>query len=240
MPRFLATLVLLLAACGPRTGASTPLGAPPPSPLPARDLLLAPGEEMVWDVYWQAVQVGRATLSVGTGEARSTFSTTALARAFAKVSYDLVTTPSSAREGFAMSGERSSVALALDGAHYAFDGGASRTTPGGAALHTLHSAIGSLRAWSRGEAAPAYLWFVLRHTLYRLDVERPIRGDAQGRRALEVHGIARAIDGSIDPVEITIWLAATPDRTPLRFVVLANGERVSAELVETNTTAAAN
>ncbi len=239
MLRTLCTLALLVAGCGPRRGSTTPLGDPPPTALPATHLVLAPGEEMGWDVYWQAVQVGHATLSVRERETRSTFSTTALARAFAKVKYQLVTTPTSAREGLTMGGEPSAIVVALDGARYTFDAGVPRTVPGGTALHTLHTAIGSLRAWSLGDAPPAYLWFVLRHTLYRLDVERPISGEALGHRALEVHGTARALDPSIDPVEITVWLAATPARTPLRFVVVANGERVSAELTETNTAVAA-
>ena len=190
---------------------------------------------MVWDVYWQAMQVGRATLSVGASEVRSRFSTTALARAFAKVKYQLVTTPRSSREGFTMSGDASSIQVALDGAHYSFDDGPRLAVPGGTPLHTLHSAIGSVRAWSGGDAPPAYLWFVLRHTLYRLDVERPTSDEALGRKAIRVHGMARAADQSIDPVDITIWLAASPERTPLRFVIVANGERVSAELAESNT-----
>jgi hypothetical protein len=238
--RTLCTFALVLAACGPRTGSTIPLVEAPPTPLPATGLVLAPGEEMVWDVYWQAMQVGRATLSVGTGEARSSFSTTALARAFAKVKYQLVSTPTSAREGLTMSGDASSISVAIDGAHYAFDGGPRRAVPGGTTLHTLHSAIGSVRAWSLGDAPPAYLWFVLRHTLYRLDVERPTGDEALGRRALKIHALARAIDQSIDPVDVTIWLSTTPERTPLRFVVVTGGERVSAELTETNAALAAN
>lgn len=243
MLRTLLAGAIALAACGPHAASTIPLVEAPPTPLPATGLVLAPGEEMVWDVYWQAMQVGRATLSVDAGEARSSFSTTALARAFAKVKYELVTAlargaPTGAREGLTMKGDASAIALSIDGTHYAFDGGPRRAVPGGTTLHTLHTAIGSVRAWSLGEAPPAYLWFVLRHTLYRLDVERPARGEALGRRAFEIHGTARAIDQSVDPVDITIWLAATPDRTPLRFVVVADGERVSAELTETTATLA--
>ncbi len=244
MLRTLCACALVLAACGPRPGSTIPLVDAPPTALPAIGLVLAPGEEMVWNVYWQAMQVGRATLSVSAGEARSSFSTTALARAFAKVTYQLVTAivrgaPASSREGLTMSGDASSVVVAIDGTHYAFDGGPRLAVPGGTTLHTLHTAIGSVRAWSLGDAPPAYLWFVLRHTLYRLDVERPTHDEAQGHRALKIHGTARAIDQSA-PVDITIWLSTTPDRTPLRFVIVADGERVSAELTETSTALAAN
>lgn len=234
MLRTVCALVLVVTACGPRRGASTPLGDPPPTPLPATGLVLPVGEEMAWDVYWQAMQVGRATLSIGAGEARAAFSTTALARAFAHVTYQLVTTAISTREGLSMGGAPSAVVVALDGAHYAIDEGPRRSVPGGTVLHSLPSALGSVRAWSRGDAPPAYLWFVLRHSLYRLDVERPVDGEALGRRALEVHATARPLDPTLDAVEVAIWLSATQARTPLRFVVVANGERVSAELTETN------
>jgi hypothetical protein len=215
-----------------------PLVEHPPMPLPAAGIQLAAGEQMTWEVYWQGMLIGSADLAVTTTEAQSKFSTTMLARAFASVRYHLTSTlergmPTASREGLTMSGEATSIVTAIDGARYAIDEGPQLVVPGGTPLHTLHSAIGSLRTWSRGEAPPAYLWFVLRHTLYRLDVDRPARDEAIGHRALKIHGIVRAIDRSIDPVDVTVWLAATPDRTPLRFVVLADGERISAELTET-------
>ena len=140
-----------------------------------------------------------------------------------------------------MHGEATSVTASIDGARYSLDDGPRLTVPGGTPLHTLHSALGSIRAWSRGDdAPPAYLWFVMRRTLYRLDVERPRKGDAQNHRALEIHGMVRALDQSIDPIDVTIWLSATPDRAPLRFVVVAGDERVSAELTETTARFASN
>ena len=253
MPRLLCALALIAAAaaaaCTPRAGTTTPLVDPPPTPLPATGLL-APGEAMVWDIYWQGLEIGRADLTVGPTEARSSFSTTALARAFANVRYALLTTidrsagtgagaARASHEQLLLGGEDTRVDARLAGEHYTLDGGPDQQVPGGTPLHTLHTAIGSLRAWSRDDAPPAYLWFVLRHTLYRLDVERPRRGEARGHRALQIHGIVRAIDRSIDPVDVTVWLATSPDRTPLRFVVVAGGERVSAELTETTATFAA-
>lgn len=245
MLRAACVLVAVLAACGPRTGAKAPLVEPPPTPLPAVGILPA-GEQMSWEIYWQGILVGSADLAVSQTEAHSRFSTTMLARAFAKVRYQLVSTldrgrPTASREGLTMKGEASSVTAAIDASRYTIDEGPRLTVPGGTPLHTLHTALGSVRAWSRADdAPPAYLWFVMRHTLYRLDVERPKRGDAQGHRALEIHGMVRALDQSIDPVDVTIWLSATPDRAPLRFVVLAGGERVSAELTETTARFAAN
>lgn len=245
MVRAACVLLAALVSCAPRTGANAPLVEPPPTPLPAAGLLPA-GEQMTWEIYWQGILVGNADLSVAQGEAHSRFSTTMLARAFAKVRYHLVSTlergrPTASREGLTLHGEATSVTAAIDGARYAIDDGPRLTVPGGTPLHTLHTALASVRAWSRGDdAPPAYLWFVMRHTLYRLDVERPRRGEAQSHRALEIHGMVRALDQSIDPVDVTIWLSATPDRAPLRFVVVAGGERVSAELTETTARFAAN
>lgn len=245
MLRAACVLVAALAACAPRSGAQVPLVEPPPTPLPAAGLLPA-GEQMSWDIYWEGILVGSANLSVLPGEAHSRFSTTMLARAFAKVRYHVVSTldggrPTGSREGLTMRGEASSVVAAIDGAHYSIDDGPRLTVPGGTPLHTLHTALAAVRAWSRGDdAPPAYLWFVMRHTLYRLDVERPRKGEAQSHRALEIHGMVRALDQSIDPVDVTIWLSTTPDRAPLRLVVVAGGERVSAELTETTARFASN
>ncbi len=244
MLRTLCALVLAVSACGPHAGSTLPLVEPPPTPLPTAELTLLPGEAMAWDIYWQGLLVGRADLSVAAREAHSRFSTTALARAFAKVRYHGITTldrglATASRESLQYRGEDNAVVATIDGPRYSLDDGPPLTVPGGTTLHTLHTALGSLRTWSRGDAPRAYLWFVLRRTLYRLDVERPGKDEAQGHRALKIHGTVRASDRSIDPVDVTIWLSTTPDRTPLRFVVVADGERVSAELTDSTATFAA-
>ena len=245
MVRPLSLLILVLAACGPRPISTTPLVDPPPTPLPAAGIQLPVGEQMEWDVYWQGIQIGDADLSVLAGEAHTRFSTTMLAKAFAKVRYHLITTldrgaPSAAREALTMDGESSTVSSQLEGPRYRIEDGRQLTVPGGSSLHTLHTALGSLRTWSRGDAPPAYLWLVVRRTLYRLDVERPTKDEAVGHRALKIHGIVRAIDRSVDPIDLTVWLSTTPDRAPLRIVVVADGERISAELTETTSKLAAN
>ncbi len=244
MLRTLFALVLAVSACGPHSGSTIPLAEPPPMPLPSAALTLPAGEEVAWDIYWQGLLVGRADLAISAREAQSRFSTTALAKAFARVRYHGVTTldrgvATASRENLEFGGEDSSVQAMIDGARYTLDEGPAQTVPGGTMLHTLHTALGSLRTWSRGEPAPAYLWFVLRHSLYRLDVERPGKDEAQGHHALRIHGTVRASDHSIDPVDVTIWLSTTQDRTPLRIVVVAGGERISAELTETTAAFAA-
>jgi hypothetical protein len=238
MVRPFCVLVLMLAACGPRPISTTPLVDPPPTPLPAAPLHLPPGEQMEWDVYWEGIQIGDADLTISAGEAHTKFSTTMLAKAFAKVRYQLITTldrgtPTASREALTMDGESSTLNAALDGPRYAIGDGPRLTVPGGTPLHTLHTALGSLRTWSRGDAPPAYLWFVVRHTLFRLDVERPTKDEALGHRALKIRGTVRAIDRSVQPIDVTVWLSTTEDRVPLRFVVIADGERISAELTET-------
>ncbi|MBL0214805.1 MAG: DUF3108 domain-containing protein [Myxococcales bacterium] len=249
MLRTLCTVCLIalgVAACGAHPGSTIPLVDPPPTPLPSAGLQLPSGEQMVWDIYWQGLLVGRADLGIGAREAHSKFSTTALAKAFARVRYQLSTTldhgaATASHEGLTVGGEDTSTSAVIEGAHYAIDAGPRLVVPGGTPLHTLHTTLASLRAWSREDAPPpAYLWFVLRHTLYRLDVERPTRDEAQGHRALKIRGTVRPLDRSMDPVDVTIWLSTTADRTPLRFVVVADGERVSAELTETTATVARN
>ena len=217
---------------------------------PSRALMI-PGEEMAWDVYWQGLLVGHADLTVAASEVRTRFQTTALARTFAKVRYELVTTfapgparaPTSAREHVVYGGETTDITARLDGSAIALDAGPARGVPGGASLHTLHSALGALRAWSRdganGGAPSAFAWIEAHGALYRLDVTRPGKGEALGHRALEIHGTLRPLDGATEPLELTVWLAATPDRTPLRVVVVSGDDRVAAELTETTATLSA-
>ena len=68
--------------------------------------------------------------------------------------------------------------------------------------------------------------------LYRLDVEPPTRESLDGMRALRVEGVVRALAPTGDSADVTLWLADRADRTPLRVVVVARGERVVAQLSE--------
>src|SRR3954464_15991037 len=102
-----ALLVLGLAACGPRLHTSAPLVEPPPTPLPATGIQLAAGEQMTWDAYCQGMLIGSADLGVTSTDARALFSTTMLAKAFAKVRYQLTSAldrgmMTGSRQGFTM------------------------------------------------------------------------------------------------------------------------------------------
>ncbi|HEY4180499.1 MAG TPA: hypothetical protein VGM90_26830 [Kofleriaceae bacterium] len=53
-------------------------------------------------------------------------------------------------------------------------------------------------------------------------------GESRGR-ALRVDGSVRPLDPDGDTVDFSVWLAADASRTPLRFAVLARGERITAQ-----------
>jgi hypothetical protein len=40
----------------------------------------------------------------------------------------------------------------------------------------------------------------------------------------------------MDQVDVTVWLSTGADKTPVRFVVETNGERIAAQLTETTAT----
>lgn len=209
-----------LGACAASQGVASETVEPPPLALGVAPAGLVTGEQMVWDVYWQGLVIGRAELRVGPREARSLFTTGALARAFADVRHELVTSRGAAHE-----------LVIFDGETRRHDD-APGVGPGGATLHTLHSALGAIRAWSRTEAPRAYLWLVVDGDRYRVDVERPHRERTDLGRALRVDSVVRPLIAGAAPLDVTIWLADTVERTPVRFVVVSGDHRLSAELSE--------
>lgn len=236
MRRIVALVVC--AACGPpRAGAPPPAMAGPPSPLAELAPRLVAGEHTVWNVFYQGVPIGRADLIVGGRVARTTFRTSRAARLLASARLELETAfergrVRGVREALTLGRERARAEAAIDGARYAPPGGAARRVPGGTRLHTAHSALGVIRAWSAGGApAPGHLWLWSGGQLYRLDVARPARDDVLGVRALRVDGTVRAphLPGAITA---SVWLAANADRTPLRLALRAGPHRVAAEVAE--------
>lgn len=235
---FVLALACALAGCATTTGPhATAEVLSGPQPLSAVTQL-APGEQMVWEVFWRGVSIGKASLLVEARGARSTFATGILARALAEVRYELTTTfadhvARSASELVVLDGETTRTELVLDGAHYRI-GARTAEVPGGTALHTLHSALGALRAWDG--TAPGYLWLVLRGSLYRLDAARPVGEVLDGIRTLRVDCVVRALDPAREQIDVTLWLSAGADRAPVRIVVETAGERIAAQLVETTAT----
>jgi len=235
-------LSCLLAACA--GGVRGPIAEAPsgPTPLPAETNLVA-GEQMVWEVFWRGVSIGKASLTVDAQRAHSKFTTGILASALADVRYELTTrladhVAREASELVVLDGDTTRTEMRLDGARYRINTRAG-DVPGGTALHTLHSALGALRAWAAPNAARGYLWLALRGKLYRLDAARPAAETLEGIRTLRVECVVRALDPTIDQVDVTVWLSTSADRTPVRIVVETNGERIAAQLTETTATFAA-
>lgn len=214
-----------------------------PVALPVATNLIA-GEQMVWEVFWRGVSIGKASLTVdGNETVHSKFVTGILARALADVRYELTTkladhVAREASELVVLDGDKTHTELRLDGARYRINT-RSGDVPGGTALHTLHSALGALRAWAAPNATRGYLWLALRGKLYRLDATPPQTERIDTLETLRVDCVVRALDPTLDQVDVTIWLSTSADRTPVRIVVETSGERIAAELTETTATFAA-
>ena len=237
----LAVLVVCVLGCGAAgPGTVAPLAAPPTTELAAIPPLLPIGEQLSWTVTWMEVAVGQLDLNVTRAGAHTTFQTGTLARALLDVRYELATTidhgrPRRMTETLIRRGTREEFPATLAGASYRLGTGAPRLAPGDQPVHTLHTALGIVRAWSQHEVTEsAYLWLLHRDALYRLDVFPP-RADAVGdRRALRIDGTVRALDrssgSSARQLEVSLWLATSVERTPLQFVVREGDDLVSAEL----------
>jgi hypothetical protein len=231
-------VLVACAACGPPPGTPSTLPQPPPHALDGVAPRLAPGEQTTWNVYYHTMPIGSADLVIGERGARSTFRTSRVARALASVRYELETALDrgrvrGAREQLTLDGEHEHAETAVDGPAYTAGGEPARV-PGGTNLHTLHSALGAVRAWSAlRDARPGYLWLWSGGKLYRLDLSRPTRDDVLGVRALRLDGTVRAPHLS-PSITLSVWLAANRDRTPLRFAFQSGIHRVTAEVSESN------
>jgi hypothetical protein len=241
---FVLAVACAVAGCASSAGGPAVATAPSgPQPLPFVTQLIA-GEQMVWEVYWRGVLIGNASLDVDARRAHSKFATGILARALADVRYELTTKLDAqiareASELVVLDGTTTRTELQLDGARYRMtrEGTAiSDDVPGGTALHTLHSALGALRAWAAPNASRAYLWLALRGKLYRLDATPPAAETLDGIRTLRVECVVRALDPTLEQVDVTLWLSTSPDHTPVRIVVETSGERIAAQLTETTAT----
>jgi len=204
--------------------------------LAAGELLLIPGESMIWDVHWHGLTIGRAELVVTEREVRSRFKTGRLASSFANVEFELTTIldrstalPYAASERVVEDGETLRLEPKFDGARVML-GDRAVQVPGGSHAHTLHSAIGAIRAWTQPDAPPGYLFLVHLGEVYRVDLETPVLEEVQGAHAWRIDCRVRAAK----PISVTIWLTATPERTPIRIEMASGAERVAAELIETS------
>jgi hypothetical protein len=237
MMRFALLAIGLAIGCARHGASMTTAVDPPVQIMAAIDAQHVPGEQMAWDVFWQGMAIGHAELALGAHDARVTFRTGTLASALASVSYQLATAiehghARSVTEVLTRDGETRRVDADLGAASFTLRRQTPRHTPDGQPLHTLASALGVVRAWSQGAPVQGYLWLIHGGELYRLDAFAPVRDEALGHKALRIDAVVRSLDQSVK-LDVSVWLAANGDRTPLRFVVEQGGDRVSAELVET-------
>jgi hypothetical protein len=189
---------------------------PAEHPIAPHELLLVPGEHLVYEVHVHGITVGKVELAVGETEVTSTFNTDSLASAFATVHHELSTVLDRGNARAAIGSEE--LAVGDDAKHFSIDGKNGQT---------VHTAIGLLRAWVATDATPGFLTVQeLGHT-YRLAVKRPIVEDLEGTKAFRVD----AAVNTKDPMTIQIWFATSPDRKPLRFDLVNDDLHVSATLI---------
>ena len=94
-----------------------------------------------------------------------------------------------------------------------------------APAHTLHSALGWVRAWARADAAPAELYVVHDGDLYRVDLATPTRDTVDDKPALRVDGHAGALS-------ISLWLSTDAAHLPLRIVARTGSLQITAQLIQ--------
>ncbi|HEU0030097.1 MAG TPA: hypothetical protein VFQ53_05675 [Kofleriaceae bacterium] len=233
-----AWLLVLVASCGEPRLVMKPLPelATPAVPLAlvVPMLHLVTGESMIWDVQWRGMTIGRAELAIDDHEIRSKFATGKLASAFAHARHELVTVLDAASahvvhatDVLELDGETTHLDLAFHGT--AVDGNATPLrVPPGNLPHTLHSALGVIRAWASRGAPAGFLYIVHAGELVRLDVAQPVETLLQNTPAWKIDGQIR-VGG--DTIALTLWLSADARRLPLRIELSANDEHITAELI---------
>lgn len=208
-------VIAIAAACTEPKYVPTPLPALV-APTPASEVQeLRPtslgfktGDRMLWEVRLRGIAIGRVEITVGEGEIRSRFATGTLASAVANVEHDLVTVLDQHRP------RTSHEQLELDGNRRQFS-----TDYTGTSSHSLHTALGAVRAWVARDAAPGFLNVVFGDKVVRLDLQRP--SAVQG--GLRVEGKIAGLDS---PAWVTIYF--DDRRYILRVEVRSDGEQITA------------
>ena len=149
-------------------------------------LQLPVGEALVWDVRYHGMTIGRAEMSTGETEVGTKFETGALASSIASIHYDATTVldrstarPRSARETLARDGTTAHHVVAFDHENYTLGEPAVRKAVPQGAAHTLHTALGTIRAWAGPEAVAGFLFVVHGGRVFHLTLAR--RNFAQTR-----------------------------------------------------------
>lgn len=208
---------------------------PQTTPLAADALLLPPGEQLIWEVYWKGLAIGRVELAITDDEVHSRFATGKLASSVTSIVHELATAldrpralPRSQREITTENGAARTIDAAFNDTGVAItEAGATRTLAG-ARVHTLHSALGALRAWARLDAAPGVLNILVGGEPRRFEVQAPIAETLLDRDALRISARAQDHDAT---ATVIIWLADDATRAPLRIEITSQDARVTAELI---------
>lgn len=164
------------------------------------------GEHFIWEVQVRGMVIGRVELSVDEHAITSVFRTSRLVSAFASAEHELVTPM-----GEGIAAER------LD-----YDGKQRHAQHDIATIHTLHTALGAIRAWAEQGARPGFLDIAVVDERVRLTLERPTANE----ELLRVDGSAKLDD---EIASISLWFDR--DTRPVRIEVRADREQISAELV---------
>jgi hypothetical protein len=134
----------------------------------------------------------------------------------------------SQHEALTVDGNDRTIDAVFDGAGYRIEGQPPRAIKGGR-VHTLHSALGALRAWARPGARPGFLIVLVAGEPLRLELGEPVPEQLQDRATLRIDG---RVHGGASPAAIKIWLRAGDDRTPQRIELAGEDGRVTAELLD--------
>lgn len=234
-----ALLLVCLVACGEPKLVAKPLPEliknPTRVPIAVPRLVLPDGERLRWEVHHQGFTIGRAELVVGGARITSRFRTSQLASMFARAQHELTTTlahgatyPDHASERLDVDGETQQLEIIFERSLFVVDGKARRIDNGVA--HTMHSALGTIRAWAVPRARPGFLMVVHAGEVFRLDLDSPIREDWRGTPSVKVDGRIEAKGEK--PIHVTMWLTVDAARTPIRIEIAHDGKQLDAEKID--------
>ncbi|CAN5738623.1 hypothetical protein BH11MYX3_BH11MYX3_32450 [soil metagenome] len=232
----LLVVLTVISACGARSRFRPPvlpelvMTVRPSAPIVASELRLIPGERMIWDVQAKGFSVARAELVVGDSDVTSRVETGVLASTVTSLRHELVTTldrervrTHRAHETLVLEGKTTIIDAVFDDKSYLISGEALTSVPG---VHTIHSALGLLRAWVAPDARAGVLPILVAGQLYRLEVAQPTLTELSGTSTYRID----CHIGSLGAV--TLWLATTEDHAPTRIEITTADGKLTAELIE--------
>jgi hypothetical protein len=209
-----------------------------PTAIRVPEMMIVPGETFAWNVNAKGFTIGKAEWFVGEHEIQTRFATNRLASTFAKVRHELATVVGSegarsATDLVELDGTTTRVQTIFSRDKFTLAGVESSggVIPGGNFGHTLHTALATIRAWARPDARPGFLYVLHAGDMFRLDFRQPFVEEFHGIKTMRIECRAQLADG---PVNVTIWLKASDDRTPIRFEISSGPVSLTAELLVTD------